>query len=60
MKTFNTINGYESPSLAVSVLDLGGMICASDLDIQVDRWESIDGGSIVFDDDATIVIPDRK
>lgn len=46
---------YESPSLTFSCIDMGGLICSSEFTVQVDEWESIDGGTVIFDDDAVVL-----
>lgn len=43
---------YESPTVRYCDFEMSGFICASGLKVQVDRWDSIDGGNIDFDDDA--------
>lgn len=55
MKEIIDMNKYDSPALSFSHLDLEGLVCASDLELQVDRWDSIDGGVIDFDDDAIVL-----
>lgn len=47
---------YESPALRFYDVELEGFICQSGLKVQVDRWDSIDGGNIDFDDDAVIIL----
>lgn len=46
---------YESPAVSYCDIELSAFICQSGLKIQVDRWDSIDGGEINFDDDAVII-----
>lgn len=55
MKTIMNTIEYESPSLTFSCIDLGGLICSSEFSVQVDEWESIDGGIVNFDDDAVVL-----
>ena len=46
----NTI--YETPTLRFYDMELEGFLCQSGFKVQVDRWDSVDGGNIDFDDDA--------
>ena len=47
---------YESPAIRFYSMELEGFLCASGLNVQVDRWDSIDGGNIDFDDDAVLIL----
>lgn len=49
-----TGHDYESPSVRLSGLELCGFLCSSGNKVQVDRWDSEDGGVIDMDDDVLV------
>lgn len=47
---------YESPAVRYCDFELSGFICQSGIKTQVDRWDSIDGGEVIFDDDTPVTL----